>query len=196
MYPLSLSLDYRPTPTPADRAVITAACMRAGAALARVHGGRPSTAFNSRFAHQVFWMTRSLRKYDAYTHADTRILYVPGRLTERLIVHELGHVLDLQEFRPNRPSRQLWQEGIYDGATLITGTHTRGVYHRYAGRQAPDNGYRSDDWRDGWQLHPGEPSCTEDWADLWLNWVYRSFADNPAGRVLYAWVDEKIRERS
>jgi hypothetical protein len=193
--PLPLNFEFYTPPRASDLAIITSACMRVGAALAG--STRPSSAFNRRFAHQVFWPARGLQGHDAFTHADTRILYVPGRITERLIVHELGHVLDLQEFRTQRPSRLLWQNGVYDETgRLVTGTHTGGIYRRYAGRRSPDNGYRSDDWHDGWQLHPGDPLCTEDWADMWLNWVYRSFVDNPAGRALYHWVNARMRGES
>ncbi len=32
----------------------------------------------------------------------------------------------------------------------------------------------------------------EDFADIWLNWVYGSFVPNPAGWALYSWTEENM----
>ncbi len=87
--------------------------------------------------------------------------------------------------------------GVYapDGAK-VTGTKYGNYYIRNMGSKAPGNSYWSDNVRDENLEHPismdeGNNEF-EDFADIWLNWVYQSFVPNKAGWALYSWADNNM----
>jgi hypothetical protein len=135
------------------------------------------------------------------------ITFQPGKVTSRLVGHELGHELafllyDSQKGYanlPDHPVSMLIDEGIWDNGEFITGNRN-GSYDRNGGLSAQDgNGYRSDDYHDEWQYHPRTMgvdgnSADEDWADIFLNWTYDSFADNPHGAALDQLTDANMEK--
>lgn len=120
----------------------------------------------------------------------------------RLIVHELGHALQHSRYTDNstgpygdlkKPENAI----IDDRGVWVTGQHPEppqsdGKFERtflgYKSNQIPDvyHGVEYDDWN----------SPNEDFADMFMNWVYISFdydldAYN-AGTKRYDWIDDRI----
>jgi hypothetical protein len=131
-----------------------------------------------------------LKDESAHVYPDSRMTVVLEELNEWLIVHELGHLFDIR--CGSRPTKLLATEGVKDEkGALVTGTY-RGGYDRYGGKRPPMNGYRSADWTTGDQIHPGwRPNGMnefEDFADMFLNWVRKSFVPNKAGIALNSWM--------
>ena len=126
----------------------------------------------------------------------------PGSITARLITHELGHAFekrmwysDGQKYTgTNNPIQMLSETGVFDvNNNLIT----KG-YNRYNGLSAPDNGYYCNcyTFRES-QYHSldvdkywNDPS--EDFADIFMNWVYDSFYPNNAGAALFDWTESNM----
>jgi hypothetical protein len=123
----------------------------------------------------------------------------PGKTYPRLIIHELGHSFAARVRDINKefdPVDMLLKYGIYDNqGTFITG-QTNHKYNRDNGLDAPQNGYWSDNYKDEWQWHPrrmaGGNTPSEDFADMFLNWVCRSFVPNDAGATRDNWMDIHI----
>lgn len=160
-------------------------------------------AFNTVFFIPVYFRSANGLVRGHWAYASGRIVQMTiGRVTERLVSHELGHVYQYMAARrfeyPRSPVARLIADGVYtaDGA-MVTGV-ANGMYRRHNRLTAPANGYLSDDWRFGCQLHPvsmsGGNSAGEDWADMWMNWVYDIFFDNPAGQALHRFVESAVRQ--
>jgi hypothetical protein len=174
-----------------EQDVTYAGAVRVAAAFSRFTHLRPNVSFKQAFGEVIFRASYSLDGLDALVPSRNLVIFYPPNLSERLVVHELGHMFELCLPRFVRPSELLSWEGVWDDVGyLITGTWLGG-YKRFNGKKAPENGYRSDDRPD--LMHPlsldGGQKPTEDWCDIFMNWVFRSFADNHAGRTLFAWVD-------
>jgi len=179
----------------ADRAVVMAGVAAFSAALARHTGTTPIEAFNcvmGGLQPVVFVLERYL-KYDGFTSGNT-IKLKPGRITERLAAHELGHRLATR--LNNAPLRLLTWHGIKlpDGK-LLTGSGIGG-YSRGGKRYAPANGFRSDHLPDIYcdRSRPTWNSAGEEFPDIVMNWVYATFANNEAGVALYEWMDAHMAE--
>lgn len=103
---------------------------------------------------------------------DNKITVMRNRVTVQLVIHELGHLIPFEPLPAEPPFLRTWR------------------------LRAPDNGYISDRWKDGYQQHPlgmkGWSKPGEQWADMWLNWVRRSFADNENGQKLFAYVETAV----
>jgi hypothetical protein len=136
--------------------------------------------------------------------SDGRIRFKPGEVTPRLTVHELGHAFEKHMKAQdggnysgtNNPVQLLIDYGIWDtNGSFVTGARN-GRYDRNGGRNAPQNGYWSDDYRDEWQWHPRNMTdgnnAYEDWADIFVNWVNNSFFPNSAGKALYDWAETNM----
>lgn len=140
--------------------------------------------------------------YDGWyaTAHGQEILFRKGRVSVSLVIHELGHTFNYRYHNTLiQPTRLLIWEGVYarDGQ-FVTGNRY-GSYDRHGGQRAPHNGYWSDNYRAGYQLHPRglSPygnSASEDFADIFLNWTRRSFVPNDAGRALHRWMDRNMKK--
>jgi hypothetical protein len=133
------------------------------------------------------------------------ITFQPGKVTPRLVEHELGHEFAFLLYDekkgyaklPHHPLSMLINQGVWSNGEFVTGNRN-GSYDRNGGLSAADgNGYRSDNYLDEWQYHPrsmGDDgnSADEDWADIFLNWSNDSFADNPHGKSLFDWTDSNM----
>lgn len=184
-------------PTSIDIKYINNAEHRVGNALADYTDMSSEESFNCVFGVVVFEERDYLYGYDSYTYPDKTVAYISGRVKIKLMVHELGHVFDLLIPYKQRPTTLLATRGIVDRTgDKVTGSWYNG-YYRHIGKTAPANGYLSDSYLLGYQMHPvymqGGNSATEDWADIFLNWVYQSFASNDAGDAINAWVDKNMR---
>ena len=112
------------------------------------------------------------------------------------------------------PEKLLENDGIYTAGQLITGTLINGIYNRngnpsldaYLGKSYADlrptvcqdrygnvvttNLYHYN----GYQWHPkgmlGGNSSTEDFADIFQNWVFSSLKDNLAGNGINDWMNK------
>jgi len=136
---------------------------------------------------------------------DHKITFLPGKVTSRLVGHELGHELSHLLYDnlagyvniPDHPVSMLIHTGVWVDGKFVTGNRY-GSYDRNGGLSAKDgNGYRSDDYHDGWQYHPRSMgadgnTADEDWADIFLNWSFNSFADNTHGKALFTWTDSHM----
>lgn len=113
-----------------------------------------------------------------------------GRITDRLIAHELGH-----EFRRRLLSRDVDLYAVLGSTTIsdVNGDYVSGVrngawdrtFNGYMGTGAPYVYHGSDDF-DDWNS-PGE-----DFADMFMNWVYDSFSVDLAGEARYDWMDDNM----
>jgi hypothetical protein len=132
--------------------------------------------------------------------SDGKIQILFGKVTPRLIVHELGHSFEKhiwtknggKYYGTNNPIQLLADDGIYD----VIGNLITGKGNRNNDMNAPDNGYYSDDIPDQYHARgkvDGDDG-NEDWADMFMNWVYDSFYPNPAGDALYNWINVNMAE--
>jgi hypothetical protein len=138
---------------------------------------------------------------------DHQITFQPGKVTDELVEHELGHELAFLlydnnkgfENIPNHPIEKLIHEGVWtEDGDFVTGDRN-GSYDRNGGLTSKEgNGYRSDDYHEGFQLHPRTMgpdgnSADEDWADIFMNWTSDgSFAPNSHGEALFKWVNTNM----
>lgn len=169
-----------------------------GQAMAKELGSSPPASFEKVFGPIEFRATTAIGGYYGMSWGNV-ILIRPEKVTEKLIVHELGHTFN-DQFWPNEvifsPVFLLEHYGIYspDGQ-LITGP-VDGTYQRDNFQAAPENGYYSDNYRKEFQWHPktlsGGNSASEDWADMFMNWVYRSFVPNKAGDARNSWINARL----
>ena len=159
---------------------------------------RIGTSFDAVFAGMQYSLNKRLKHY---AHAEKNsIALVPGWGYVELFWHEFGHVLGARLW-PGGPVGYLRNHGIYTvGGQFLTGRQPPYAYNRNNKVRAPDNGYVSDDWKAGYQLHPrnmsGDESgncAVEDAADLWGNWGRETFVDNAAGNTLFSWYDSNIK---
>ena len=124
----------------------------------------------------------------------------------RLIVHELGHSLQHSRYVNDTqgPYASLENAQIVDDlGRWVTGKHTNGVFERtslgYLSEEQPDmyhgpriNGQGYTDWNSN-EYHRAR---NEDFADMFMNWVYNSFDYSPetngAGIRRYEWMDNHM----
>lgn len=169
-----------------DKAAVQAAVATVALRLAERLGLEPDAAQARVFAMPVEFAAAGGLVNGHYAYAKkNKITVMRGRASEALIIHELGHVIQhlaALRFGNNASPCKMLPRGL--------------PYQRSYKLRAPDNGYVSDRWRDGYQMHPlgmpGWSKAEEQWADMWLNWVRRAFADNDNGRALYEFVEQQI----
>jgi hypothetical protein len=113
----------------------------------------------------------------------------------RNVAHELGHVLDVRTGLGG--SGSMWTTIKDAEGKYVTGINNEGNWIR------TDYGYRSDWYPD--QMHPaneiGGQSTIEEFADMFMNWVYDSFAQDAAGQARFDfmttnmadWISSAIR---
>lgn len=101
-----------------------------------------------------------------------------GKVMPRLVIHELGHLLNDNVPENESPGHLLSTQGIKTASgKWVTGF--QGYQHRgYPWQQHPPN------WKDY--------NTLERWADMLLAWVYGEFADNEAGVALAGWVSDYL----
>ena len=81
----------------ADRAAVDEALALVGAKLAQITGGEPEEAFRCLFGELTLEaVDRCPGGWDAYVEAGVpdRIQFTRGKVTARLVVHELGHIVN------------------------------------------------------------------------------------------------------
>ena len=105
------------------------------------------------------------------------------------IIHEYGHILD--DRLGDGGSDLMENNGIYDASgNWVSGTKTDGSpFIRTS------NGYACD--RVPCMMHPlnwlpGGPTTSEEFADMWMNYVQNSFADNAAGAARNNFMELKL----
>ena len=103
-------------------------------------------AFQHLFGDITLEAVKSAGRYWARVDAwDThKMLFSIGRVTDKLVIHELGHLINDNLPEHESPAHLLSVHGIKtpDGK-LVTGSGASG-YARNAGRYAPRNGYKAD----------------------------------------------------
>lgn len=124
-----------------------------------------------------------------------RIKLKIGCVTESIVLHELGHVINDLVPNKDRPATYLARHGIFTlEGVPVTGPGRR-WYERWFGYRAPRNGYKSDlvhihpRWR--WKGN----NELEDFADMLLAWALDNFTDDPKGQALLGWITNYLRER-
>ena len=100
-----------------------------------------------------------------------------GKLDPRLVVHEFGHVFNARVANIN-----------LDGDTPYTALDaTFASNSSFPRRGDPGNaGFAGPQW--GWQ-QSGEDSSNEEFADMFVGWVFNRFASNPGGSARSAWMN-------
>jgi hypothetical protein len=157
------------------------------------------SAFNKGFGPIVYNSSNDLGGWYGIGN-DGTISVLAGQVTYRLVLHELGHSFEKHIWArdggmykgTDNPIQMLVDNGVYDvNNNLVTGKGNRNN-----DMNAPDNGYWSDDIPD--QYHPRSmedgDNTNEDWADMFLNWVDKSFYPNPAGNALNNWITTNMSE--
>jgi len=168
-------------------------------ALARVSGQAATTIFKQAFGPMTFTIRNDIRYFGIASNGN--IDFQAGRVTARLTAHELGHSFEMHMkannggvYADDHPIVMLIRQGIYDAnGNLVTG---KGLSNRYNGLFAPNNGYYCDSYIGECQWHSRDVNDwnneNEDWADIFMNWAFGSFAPNPAGDALYNWVETNM----
>jgi hypothetical protein len=147
-------------------------------------GGTERDEFNDLFGDLTFEARKSLPgRYHGYVVPGDahRILFRIGKVTPRLVIHELGHLCNDNVPEDESPAYELGKYGIKTpSGKWVTGF--QGYLHRgYPWQQHPPN----------WKNY----NTSERWADMLLAWVYGEFADNEAGDALNAWVGDYLTGR-
>lgn len=137
--------------------------------------------------------------WDAYVAAGVpdRIQFKRGKVTARLVIHELGHLVNDTDNTGAKPIDTLAKYGVVTpSGRMVTGPGIGG-YQRHAGRYSPHNGYLHTGYP--WQIHTrrmrGGNSAIEDWPDMLLAWVMGEFAPNEAGDALDRFVTDYMTRR-
>ncbi len=118
----------------------------------------------------------------------------------RLFTHEFGHTF-AQEYG-NRPYFALDDTQLIDqDGNWVFGTHPGGSYERtllgYQGDAPPYMYHGRRNWTD-WDSNVNNVARNEDYADMFMNWVYNSFDSSGgllgAGNQRYDWMTVNITE--
>lgn len=156
----------------------------------------PLITFDSIFYDFTFNLSPSIAYYGYTDKYENKITFRPRKVFREVFIHEVGH--GFAKVTHPGPMEVLDKESIYTpSGKFITGIHPiyRRIYWRHGKKKSPFNGYKSDGGI--YQLHPltmkDSNNASEDWADMFLNWVLSSFADNEVGNTLYTWVDNHMK---
>ena len=134
------------------------------------------------------------------------VCYAQAAITERLLVHELGHALQHSRYSDNTlgPYASLQNAQIVDySGAWVTGKHPDGEFERsslgyiseeppymYHGPRINGKGFP------GWNSNLEHEARNEDFADMFMNWTYNSFDYSPsangAGIRRYEWMDSNM----
>jgi len=111
-----------------------------------------------------------------------------------LITHEYQHVFDY--YADELPTKQLNDSEIYtSGGYFITGKRN-GSYDRGDSKNRIISGYLGNTCP--YQCHPhempGGNTADEEWADMGMNLVFGTFANNDAGKALGLWLSQNMTE--
>jgi RHS repeat-associated protein len=141
------------------------------------------------------------------------VCYANAELNDRFFVHELGHVLQhsidgVNSRQPTPtptkgPYYDLEKAAIKDGdGNWVTGTHTEygGQFERtirgYISDGIPDM-YHGPNNFDNWNSNLDYTARNEDFADMFMNWVFNSFdyrnKAKGAGILRYNWVQDHMQ---
>jgi hypothetical protein len=177
-------------------------------ALAKLSGLSAADTFTGAFGNLTFGVaTGSGNKWSGQRSANpSGVSFVSGsgRLDPRMVAHELGHVFNAMYVNgghPNSPYSVLGGATITDAAgNWITGLAydpvkevtkwTRG----YDGYPTAPNGLYDDpalyhgpvDWGDA-------NSVGEEYADMFMNWAFNSFAPTSAGAARRNWISGEVQ---
>lgn len=161
-----------------------------GRRLAKLYPNRtPQKAFNIAFGKVIFKKLGNSSIWCGLASGNTISLKSGCGMDQYLVVHELGHIFN--NVKNGKPYRVLARQGVVDAnGKLVTGRRN-GRYNRHMGLRAPKNGYKTNG-TSRYMMHPknlvyGNTAC-EDFADMFLNWVYGTFVNNRRGRALEAWM--------
>jgi hypothetical protein len=183
-----------------DYAAAQAGIALVAAKLATITGGMPEDAFRCLLGEVTFEaVARCPGNWHAYVAPGVpdKVQFKRGKVTARLVIHELGHIINDSETAIEKPIDMLARFGVVTpSGKMVTGPG-RGGYQRHAGRYSPHNGYLHTGYP--WQIHSKKMrfgnSAIEDFADMLLAWALGEFADNEAGDALDAWVTDYMVRR-
>jgi hypothetical protein len=168
--------------------------------LASITGGTPEDAFYCLLGEiTVESVSRCKGGWDAYVAPGVtdKIQFRRGRVTRRLVIHELGHLVNDTDTN-TKPIDLLARFGVRTSDGILVTGPGRGGYQRWCGYYSTErNGYvfvvfpylQHPRW---W--YKGN-TAIEDWADMFLIWILGEFADNDAGIALDKFVTEYITYR-
>jgi hypothetical protein len=163
--------------------------------------GTPWEAFKKAYGHVKF--TKSSEAGNLCLGGTGSVSCFSGTdLTSRLLTHELGHAFSWAH--GTDPYGRLEDEDaqiVDDRGNWVTGKHTGGDFERtilgYKSGGEPDMYHGPEDWTD-WNSNADNLARNEDYADMFMNWVYDSFdyranAYN-AGTYRYEWMTTNVAE--
>jgi RHS repeat-associated protein len=182
-----------------DKLQVLIEVIRMGAAIACLRGNCSSFSAASGFRNIMGdWNIKMDKNAGNYCEAGTGTITCHGGTNGNLsnygfagtITHEYGHVLDNQ--LGGAGTDLMESSGIYDvNRNWVTGLHTdtQRDYERTT------TGYGCD--RVPCMMHPLDwlpdgPTASEEFADMWMNYVQDSFAANDAGVARYDFMDDNL----
>jgi RHS repeat-associated protein len=187
--------------TSSELSAIRGAVAATGTKISTITGGTPWEAFKKAYGHVKF--TKSSEAGNLCLGGTGSVSCFSGTdLTSRLLTHELGHAFSWAH--GTDPYGRLEDEDaqiVDDRGNWVTGKHTGGDFERtilgYKSGGEPDMYHGPEDWTD-WNSNADNLARNEDYADMFMNWVYDSFdyranAYN-AGTYRYEWMTTNVAE--
>jgi YD repeat-containing protein len=196
-----------------QKAIVLATVTIIGQKMSPYLGNAPSSETFSRVFGTPFEFVKTGGGDICYAGYKTVVCHLEADLTERFLTHEFGHVLQMSidgvnvrqqspEHLNQGPYYSLEKAEIRDSlGNWVTGTHPSGEFERtmrgYTDNRIPAVYHGSFEW-DDWNSNVNHTARNEDFADMFLNWVFDSFdysiKANDAGYKRYNWMQENMQE--
>lgn len=194
-----------------DKATVVRSILRVGKYLSQFTHLSPWNSYQLRFNGLSFRASPTLvTGFNAFVYPKGNVMAVrpsstrwPDIVSERLITHELFHVLDTRLWDSElRPADLLYEEGIYDeDGNQVTGRKGT-LYWRNCGKGEPENGmpdpHSNPEDPELVQMHPIDMdddgnTATEEFCDMGMMDVFGKLPNNPAGWARHNWLCKYMR---
>jgi hypothetical protein len=179
-----------------ERAIAQQAIAAASIRLAEISGLAPDEAFACVFGDIILDAQPVVSgAYYGYVSAlePRRIQLEIGQITDKLVLHELGHVLILTDPSDTNPAEWLSRNVI----RTASGRPVTGPVRNMGYYSEERTGYISIMYPD--HQHPvyfdDGKTTTEDICDMFMSWITGNIANNEAGAALDKFVSEYIARR-
>jgi hypothetical protein len=173
------------------------AIVQIAGALGRVTGKGSTAIFKDVFGPMKFTMDSndSGKWHCAANAGGFGCTNASGKIDGRIIAHELAHVFRNRYFGRMGKTTDVDLYSVIGNATITDedGNYVSGVqngtwertFQGYKSNGAPDVYHGSKEW-DDWN------STGEEFADMFMNWVYDSFSADNAGAARYKWMNDSM----
>jgi hypothetical protein len=151
---------------------------------------RPGEIFAATFGSWTLIRSTISQNYGAETFGNNTIEFYPiafGNFTYHHPAHEFFHAFNLKA--GNAPTTNLVNSTIAVNGQVIAGGDIRTDYGYQPG---PGNSQFPYQQHGTAMKKAGDPCCGEDFADMAMNWIERTFASDAYGDARYAWIDTNM----